>query len=119
MGIFRCVFAVAGIIFTVGQAQGQQPETVAAPKIDKETFNRGKIKSAVCQSCHGSSGIAVIPSYPNLQGQHTEYIKAAIGAYKRRERTGSLAQLMYEQADNLSDQDIADISYFYSHSTGK
>ena len=36
-------------------------------------FETGKKKAELCMPCHGANGIASIPSYPNLQGQHAEY----------------------------------------------
>ncbi len=114
MRVFLSVLiSLASNIF-VYQAHSLERDRSTVKAIDADVFARGRLKSTVCQVCHGDAGISTHPSYPNLQGQHVEYMKAALSAYKRRERAGGLAPLMYEQADNLSDKDVNDITYFYS-----
>lgn len=84
---------------------------------DDEQFNVGQKKAAVCMTCHGSDGISNIDIYPNLQGQKVEYLVTTLKAYQRRQRSGGLALVMYEQADSLTEQDMQDISYFFSKVT--
>lgn len=79
-----------------------------------EQFMTGQKKAAVCMTCHGTEGISSIAIYPNLQGQKFEYLVTTLKAYQRRQRTGGLALVMYEQADSLTEQDMKDISYFFS-----
>ncbi len=74
----------------------------------------GKGKVAVCASCHGANGIAMVPTYPNLAGQNAAYIEGALKAYKTQERKGYQAAIMYGMAAPLSDQDIADIAAYYA-----
>ncbi len=74
---------------------------------------RGKDLSYTCLGCHGVDGYKnAYPNYsvPELEGQHPEYLAAALLGY----RDGDRAHLtMHSQASELSDQDIADIvSYF-------
>jgi len=74
---------------------------------------RGKALSYTCLGCHGIDGYKnAYPNYsvPELEGQHPEYLAAALQGY----RDGDRAHLtMHSQASTLSDQDIADIvSYF-------
>ena len=38
----------------------------------------GKNKSAVCHACHGATGKSVQPIYPNLGGQHQDYLSQNI-----------------------------------------
>lgn len=74
----------------------------------------GKGKIAVCASCHGANGVALVPTYPNLAGQNAAYLEGALKAYKSQERKGYQAAIMYGMAAPLSDQDIADIAAYYS-----
>jgi len=74
----------------------------------------GKTKAALCASCHGANGIAVMPSYPNLAGQNEAYLISALKAYKNKERNGGMAGIMQMQASNLSDEDIANIAAYYA-----
>ncbi|MEZ8020919.1 cytochrome c [Vibrio splendidus] len=82
--------------------------------LDKEQFELGKQKAKVCMTCHGDDGISTQDPYPNLRGQKVGYLISSLKDYQTRERTSGLAILMQQQADTLSDQDIRDISYFYS-----
>ena len=84
-------------------------------EINQEQFELGKQKSKVCMTCHGDDGISTQDSYPNLRGQKMGYLISSLKDYQTRERTSGLAVLMQQQADILSDQDIRDISYFYSN----
>ncbi|MEZ8878518.1 MULTISPECIES: c-type cytochrome [Vibrio] len=79
-----------------------------------EQFELGKQKAKVCMTCHGVDGISTQDPYPNLRGQKVGYLISSLKDYQTRERTSGLAILMQQQADTLSDQDIRDISYFYS-----
>ncbi|MEE4216395.1 MAG: cytochrome c [Xanthomonadales bacterium] len=74
----------------------------------------GKLKSYTCSGCHGIPGYKnVYPTYhvPKIGGQNVAYLEAALKAYRDGERQHSTMQL---QAESLSDQDIADISAYFS-----
>jgi cytochrome c553 len=74
---------------------------------------RGKALSYTCLGCHGVDGYKnAYPNYsvPELEGQHSEYLSAALHGYREGDRAHIT---MHSQASTLSDQDIADIvSYF-------
>lgn len=74
----------------------------------------GKSKAAVCASCHGADGMALMPTYPNLAGQNEEYLVSALQAYRSKERQGGNAALMHAMAANLSDDDIANLAAYYA-----
>src|SRR5579883_2547106 len=74
----------------------------------------GKAISYTCLGCHGIEGYKnAYPMYsvPKLEGQHPEYLIAALQEY----RNGDRAHLtMHSQASTLSDQDIADIAAYFA-----
>ena len=75
----------------------------------------GKSKSAVCHACHGPTGQAVQPIYPNLGGQHQDYLIKTLQGF----RDGSLQNaIMSGFAVNLSDTDIEDITAWYASQDG-
>ncbi|AZL85525.1 MULTISPECIES: c-type cytochrome [Aliivibrio] len=74
----------------------------------------GKAKSAICASCHGANGIAVIPGYPNLKGQNAQYIESSLKAYKSKQRNGGNAAIMQPMAAMLNDTDISNLAAYYS-----
>ena len=71
----------------------------------------GKAKAAACSACHGSNGISTNPIYPNLAGQHPQYLNMAMKAYQSGERGNPIMKAM---AAPLSDEDIANLSAYFS-----
>lgn len=74
----------------------------------------GKDKSAICATCHGATGVAIAPIYPNLHGQNEAYLISSLKAYKAGQRQGGMSVLMTPQATALSDTDIADLAAYFS-----
>jgi cytochrome c553 len=75
---------------------------------------RGKELSYTCLGCHGIDGYRnAYPNYtvPKLEGQHPEYLSAALHGYREGDRSHIT---MHSQAETLSDQDIADIAVFFA-----
>lgn len=87
---------------------------LASPAFAAGDASAGKAKAAVCASCHGADGMALLPAYPNLAGQNEEYLVSALKAYRSKERQGGNAALMHAMAANLSDDDIANLAAFYA-----
>ena len=92
-----------------GTAAAQSP-----PAVPAGDSARGKALSYTCLGCHGIEGYKnAYPMYsvPKLEGQHPEYLAAALLGY----RDGDRAHLtMHAQASSLSDQDIADIAVYFA-----
>ena len=101
------VAAIASVVLasTAVPAQDQPPQ--GNPE-------RGKALSYTCLGCHGIEGYRnAYPNYsvPRLQGQHPEYLAAALQGY----RSGDRSHLtMHSQASTLTDQDIADIAAYFA-----
>ncbi|WP_100639312.1 c-type cytochrome [Marinobacter salexigens] len=74
----------------------------------------GAKKIATCVACHGTDGKSTAPIYPHLAGQAPEYLEMALKAYRAGERNGGMSAVMTPQATNLTDEDIADMSAYYS-----
>jgi cytochrome c553 len=71
----------------------------------------GQAAATVCSACHGQAGKAILPSYPNLGGQHYTYLLKQLRYFKSGER---YAQLMAGQVDNLPDETLRDLAAFYA-----
>ena len=74
----------------------------------------GKAISYTCLGCHGIEGYKnAYPMYsvPKLEGQHPEYLIAALQEYRSGDRAHTT---MHAQASTLSDQDIADIAAYFA-----
>jgi cytochrome c553 len=79
------------------------------------TPEAGKEKAKVCEACHGLDGKSIAPNYPNLAGQHEDYLVKALADYRAGRRTNPI---MAPMAANLSDQDIEDLAAWYASQEG-
>ncbi len=64
-----------------------------------------------CVACHGNDGIGILPEYPNLAGQHADYIEQALKAYRAGQRKNPI---MGGMAAALTDADIKALAQYYS-----
>jgi cytochrome c553 len=86
----------------------------APPPVPTGDAKRGKEISYTCLGCHGIDGYKnAYPMYsvPRLEGQHPEYLVAALQGYKSGDRAHIT---MHSQASELSEQDIADIAAYFA-----
>ena len=74
----------------------------------------GEKKIAMCIGCHGIAGYQAsfpeVHKVPMISGQGAKYIVSALTAYKKGERKHPS---MRGVADNLTEQDMADIGAYY------
>ena len=78
-GILTLLSTIAVIsVFSAEAASAAGPSAEAGAKI-----------SAQCAACHGSDGMSVDTSIPNLAGQHYAYLVAQTSAFKQRTRTSA------------------------------
>lgn len=96
--------------YFASQGEAQTGELVAGGRAAK-----GKEKVAVCSACHGEAGISPAPNWPNLAGQHKDYL---IHSIKQYQNGGRKDPVMMGQVVNLTDQDIKDIAAFYAEQAG-
>jgi cytochrome c553 len=64
-----------------------------------------------CVACHGPDGVGILPEYPNLAGQHADYIRHALTAYRGGQRKNAV---MAGMAAALTDADIVELARYYS-----
>lgn len=74
----------------------------------------GAAKAAVCAACHGATGNSSNPEWPNLAGQHHQYIAEQLALLKSGVR---IAPMMQPMAAALSAQDMADLGAFFEKQT--
>jgi cytochrome c553 len=80
-----------------------------------ERIYRGGIAKkavAACAGCHSPNGAGIPAQYPRLAGQHADYIKAQMVAFRQGERTNSVQ--MTAIAGNLSDKEIDALADYIS-----
>ena len=71
----------------------------------------GKQKAQTCAACHGVDGNSTNPVWPNLAGQHAEYLMKQLRDFKDGKRENPQ---MSPMAVNLSEQDILDLAAYFS-----
>ena len=72
----------------------------------------GKAKAAVCGACHGAAGISPVAAFPNLAGQHAEYLYWQLVEFKREARPESPMTAQVAPLDDAAMRDLA--AYFGS-----
>lgn len=76
----------------------------------------GQAKSVTCMACHGADGNSPNPEWPSIAGQHAGYIEQQLKLFRSGERQNAL---MSPMAMILSDEDIADLSAYFSSQTAR
>lgn len=99
--------AATAIVLLCAVATGQAQE---GPGAQQGSAEAGQGKSVTCAACHGPDGNSVTPEWPNLAGQHAEYIVRQLEAYKNAERRDVGMQGF---ASTLSEQDMLDIAAYF------
>jgi len=72
---------------------------------------KGEAKATACIACHGAQGNSANPEWPNLAGQHEQYIRKQLQAFKSGVRKNPL---MTPMAMSLSDDDMEDLGAYFS-----
>jgi cytochrome c553 len=104
--------AAIAVCALAAPAHAQDATPAAAGANAPGDAHRGKQLSYTCLGCHGIDGYKnAYPDYsvPELEGQHPEYLAAALHGYRDGDRSHIT---MHSQASTLSDQDITDISVY-------
>jgi cytochrome c553 len=93
----------------------------SAPSIAQGDAEKGKAKSVACGACHGADGNSLISMNPKLAGQHTNYLVKQLKEFKLASQTGGKEgrnnAVMNGMAAVLSEQDILDISAYFTSQT--
>lgn len=71
----------------------------------------GKSVAAVCAACHGKAGMSVNPVWPNLAGQHANYLVNSLEAFKSGTRKNDM---MSGMAAGLSDADMRNVAAYFA-----
>ena len=70
----------------------------------------GKAKSATCAGCHGADGMGIDPN-PPLAGLDEAFFAEQIAAFKSGARDNAMMKMF---ADQLSDEDVANLAAYYA-----
>ena len=79
------------------------------------SLEAGKAKAMACGTCHGQNGVSVGGKYPNLAGQHVEYVTKQLKAFRDGSRKDPMMNAIAAQ---LSDSDIDNLAAFWNSLPG-
>ncbi len=88
----------------------QMAAAQAAALAEAGPGERGAAVYASCVACHGADGSGGVG--PRLAGQSIDAISGALLQYRAGETRGAQSSLMWGQARELSDDDIANLAAF-------
>ncbi|MGO8952261.1 MAG: DmsE family decaheme c-type cytochrome [Rhodomicrobium sp.] len=77
----------------------------------------GRTAGAACAGCHGEHGVSANPAWPSLAGQDSQYLAAALRAYKDGLRSDATMKGMASSLDNRTIEDLA--AYYASLAPAK
>ena len=90
---------------------------LAAPAQAQDAAAGGQIYGDVCKNCHGPTGKGMA-SFPKLIGHDAAFLTERLETYRAGERIGPNSPLMYGPAEELTDDDIANIVAFITGDLG-
>ncbi|MHB8427978.1 MAG: c-type cytochrome [Acidiferrobacterales bacterium] len=74
---------------------------------------------ATCAACHGTNGVSVAPTFPNLAGQLVPYLTAQIRDFKTHTRADPLAKsIMWGMAATIPNNEIGKVARYFANQTG-
>ena len=97
---------LAAYFATYGEPEAE-PATTTAPGAPE--------KAATCTACHSGNGISLSPEWPNLAGQHEDYMVHALSQYKNGGRKNAV---MGGIVLALDDKDIRALAAYYAGQQG-
>jgi cytochrome c553 len=71
--------------------------------------------AGACGACHGSDGLGTLEEYPNLAGQHADYLAQALNDYRLGKRQNPVMSTFAQQ---LTREDIEALSAYFSQQPG-
>lgn len=104
------MLAIGAACFAAGCANPERSRDLANPKVSATT-----LAQQVCSNCHGVTGNAVSPNFPNLAAQTEPYLVAQLTAFRnhgRRDPAGF--EYMWGLSRSLSEDQIKGLASYYA-----
>ena len=102
--------AAAAALLVLGCANLDRSRDLANPRVSATT-----LAQQVCSNCHGLTGNAVSPNFPNLAGQVEPYVVAQLKGFKSHNRHDPAGfEYMWGLSRSQSDEQIAGLAAYYA-----
>jgi cytochrome c553 len=109
MKLAYLVIAITGL--SAGCSNPTRSRDLANPNVSSLT-----IAQQVCSGCHGMTGNAVSPNFPNLAGQAPTYLVAQLKGFKSHSRQDSAGfEYMWGLSRSLTDEQITGLAAYYAN----
>jgi cytochrome c553 len=103
----------AAAALSVGCANPERSRDLANPKVSATT-----LAQQVCSNCHGMTGDAVSPNFPNLAGQIEPYFVAQLSEFKSHSRQDPAGfEYMWGLSRSLTEDQIKGLAAYYAGQT--
>ena len=104
------VFFAAAVALSAGCANPERSRDLANPNVSATT-----LAQQVCSNCHGMTGSAVSPNFPNLAGQMAPYLVAQLNGFKSRGRHDPAGfEYMWGLSRSLTEDQIKGLAAYYA-----
>jgi cytochrome c553 len=113
MKVSSLALLVAAASLSLGCANPTRSRNLADPSVSATT-----LAQQVCSNCHGLTGNATSPNFPNLAGQVEDYFIAQVNGFKshgRRDPAGF--EYMWGLSRSLTDDQIKGLAAYFSSQT--
>lgn len=94
-------------------SEGTTPEDVIA--LGEKLYRGGDLERGItaCIACHGPRGNGMsLANFPDISGQHTDYIKSQLEQFRSGQRANDLNGMMRDIAKRMTDDDIEVLSKY-------
>jgi cytochrome c553 len=104
------LFTAAALCLSAGCADITRSRDLANPKVSATT-----LAQQVCSNCHGMTGNAVSPNFPNLAGQVEAYTVSQLTGFKTHSRQDPAGfEYMWGLSRSLTDEQIKGLATYYA-----
>jgi cytochrome c553 len=106
----KLAFALLAAALAGGCADIERSRNLADPKVSAVT-----LAQQVCSNCHGITGTAVSPNFPNLAGQVETYVVSQLSGFKGQSRRDPAGfEYMWGLSRSLTDEQIKGLATYYA-----
>lgn len=104
---------VAAVLLSAGCSDLGRSRDLGNPKVAPVTLAR-----QVCANCHGMTGNATSPNFPNLASQSEAYIVAQLTAFRSHDRLDPAGfEYMWGLSRSLTEEQIKGLAAYYAAQT--
>ena len=104
------LLAAAAAVLSFGCANTERSRDLANPNVSATTMAQ-----QVCSNCHGMTGNAVSPNFPNLAGQVEPYFIAQLMGFRSHNRSDPAGfEYMWGLSRSLTDDQIKGLAAYYA-----